>query len=212
MNLPTTEQVSSLLALVAPGWVFIRVAAAFLPPREGHVGEVTVASVVLSLPLTLAARALLEWRGIVVAGDTLAVAAMLLGVVAAVLVGLALKVRRLRLALARLMFMSARRIWIPILDRHTYYVQVTLDSGRILFGWTEMFSNDPTATAPDLYLRDVATVRGDGQRDELENTVGVFVPAARIRTIQLLKPAGVKPSDVAKQLPVRPPQSIRQRG
>lgn len=187
MNLPTTEEISALLALVVPGWVFLRVATALLPPREGQLGEITVASVVASLPLTFAARLLLESRGIIVVGDTLAVVAMAIGAISALAVGAALRVRRLRLLLARLTQMSTRRIWVSLLDRHTYYVQVTLDSGRVLFGWTAMFSNDPTATAPDLYLREVATVAKDGRRDDLPNTAGVFVPAAHVRTIQFLE-------------------------
>lgn len=184
----TGEQVAAILAYVAPGYVFLRIIRAFLPPRSADFAEMTLASVVLSLPWTFAARWLLSAFGFDTTSDNVPVLAMIVAGMAAVVVGAVARQRPIRRAVARLTSLNQTRIWIPLLDEHNYYLQVQVDTGRVFFGYARQASNDPSADSPDLYLEDVETVDALGHRTPLENTRGLFIPGPRVRAIQFLKP------------------------
>lgn len=186
----TGEQVSAILAYVAPGYVFLRIIRAFLPQRSADFAETTLASVVLSLPWTFAARWFLSAVGFDPGSDNVPVLAMLVAGAAAVMVGAAARQRPIRRVVARLTSLNQTKIWIPLLDEHNYYlqVQVQVDTGRVFFGYARQASNDPAADSPDLYLEDVETVDASGHRTPLENTRGLFIPGSRVRAIQFLKP------------------------
>jgi hypothetical protein len=156
---PTSAQeVAALVAYVLPGFVFLKGAELFLPPRVSRGSDIAILSVLWSFPLAFAAALGLDRFAVVPSPEIVALTACSLGLLAAVAVGWLYTRRTFRLAIARFTNMSQPRIWIGLLDRQMY-VQVQIDTNDVFYGYPAVISNDPAASWPDLYLRGAAAGR-----------------------------------------------------
>jgi hypothetical protein len=202
---PTSAQeVAALVAYVLPGFVFLKGAELFLPPRVSRGSDIAILSVLWSFPLAFAAALGLDRFAVVPSPEIVALTACSLGLLAAVAVGWLYTRRTFRLAIARFTNMSQPRIWIGLLDRQMY-VQVQIDTNDVFYGYPAVISNDPAASWPDLYLRGAAAVAADETRDPLPNTEGIFIPGGRVRMIQFLLPGQVIPIGAGSEPRSTPP-------
>jgi hypothetical protein len=171
------EEAAATLRVVIPGWLALRVFyARALPTRRSDL-ELVLFGLVFSLPIYWLAAVFLPHN------ETGAlVLALLIGALAGELA-------------ARLWWWAIRRrpelrvrfvptAWDAVLARpEGGWLQVRTADGLTYHGWVEHLTMTVESDSPDIYLRDPAYVKKDGQPEAIPGVEGVVIPRSSVVSV-----------------------------